>query len=259
LASEVRSLGWNEKGDVPATDVVFTGATVLPMDDLSVIRDAVVHVKGNKIVAVGPRGQVDIPKNAAVYDVAGKTLMPGLVDVHAHTGSSRGGIHSQQSWAFLANLAFGVTTTHDPSNNTQMIFASSELVKAGKVVGPRIYSTGTILYGAEGDFKTVIDKLEDAEDAIHRTAAWGAFSVKSYNQPRREANGDRGGAQGWNHGGSRGRLDAACERHPFDRWTYHARTLDSRRAPLRSGASSALAIRYGIHTDARRGIRRHLG
>ena len=78
LASDVRALGWKQKSDVPASDVVFTGATVLPMDDLSVIRDAIVHVKGNKIVAVGTRGQVDIPKGAAVYDVAGKTLMPGL-------------------------------------------------------------------------------------------------------------------------------------------------------------------------------------
>jgi len=186
LASSKRALGWKEKADIPATDVVFTGATVLPMDDLSVIHDAVVHVKGNKIVAVGPRGQVDIPKNAKVYDVTGKTLMPGLVDVHAHTGSSGGGVHSQQSWAFLANLAFGVTTTHDPSNNSQMIFAYSEMVKKGMVVGPRIFSTGTILYGAEGDFKTVIDKLDDAIDAVHRTTAWGAFSVKSYNQPRRD-------------------------------------------------------------------------
>ena len=75
---------------------------------------------------------------------------------------------------------------HDPSNNTQMIFAESELLKAGLRICPRSFSTGTILYGAEGDFKAVIDKFEDAVSAIKRTAAWGAFSVKSYNQPRRE-------------------------------------------------------------------------
>ena len=186
LASTTRALGWTEKADVPASDVYFVGATVLPMDDLSVLRDAVVHVKGNRIVAVGARGDIDVPPKAKVYDLTGKTLLPGLVDVHAHTGSSDGSVHAQQSWAFLANLAFGVTTTHDPSNDSQMIFAYSEMVKAGKTVGPRIFSTGTILYGAEGDFKTVIEKIDDAADAIHRTAAWGAFSVKSYNQPRRD-------------------------------------------------------------------------
>jgi imidazolonepropionase-like amidohydrolase len=49
-----------------------------------------------------------------------------------------------------------------------------------------LYSTGTILYGAEGDFKAVVNNLDDARSAIRRTKAYGAFSVKSYNQPRRE-------------------------------------------------------------------------
>jgi imidazolonepropionase-like amidohydrolase len=69
-----------------------------------------------------------------------------------------------------------------------MVFAQSELVKAGKMVGPRIFSTGTILYGAEGDFKAVINSMDDARSALRRANAYGAFSVKSYNQPRREQN-----------------------------------------------------------------------
>ena len=67
-----------------------------------------------------------------------------------------------------------------------MVFSQSEMVKAGHMIGPRIYSTGTILYGADGDFKAVINNLDDARSAIRRTKAFGAFSVKSYNQPRRE-------------------------------------------------------------------------
>lgn len=54
------------------------------------------------------------------------------------------------------------------------------------MVGPRLFSTGTILYGADGDFKAVVNSLEDAKSAIRRTKAYGAFSVKSYNQPRRD-------------------------------------------------------------------------
>ena len=54
------------------------------------------------------------------------------------------------------------------------------------MVGPRIYSTGIILYGAEGDFKAEINGLDDALSALRRTKAFGATSVKSYNQPRRE-------------------------------------------------------------------------
>src|SRR4030095_13432181 len=62
----------------------------------------------------------------------------------------------------------------------------AEMLKAGTLIGPRVYSTGTILYGADGDFKAVINNLDDARSALRRMKAVGAFSVKSYNQPRRE-------------------------------------------------------------------------
>ena len=180
------NLGWQEKADVPNTDLYFVGAKILPMNDLSIIPNGVVHIKGNRIVEVGESGKIVIPAGAKTIDVAGKTLLPGLIDIHAHPGSSNQSVYAQQTWSFLANLAFGVTTMHDPSNNSQMIFAAAELQKQGVFLSPRIFSTGTILYGAEGDFKTVINKFEDAVSAVKRTAAWGAISVKSYNQPRRE-------------------------------------------------------------------------
>jgi imidazolonepropionase-like amidohydrolase len=69
---------------------------------------------------------------------------------------------------------------------SETIFSMAELVKSGDMVGPRIFSTGIILYGAEGDFKAEVNSLEDAKSAIRRTKAFGATSVKSYNQPRRE-------------------------------------------------------------------------
>jgi imidazolonepropionase-like amidohydrolase len=179
-------LGWTEKADVPATDVWFINATVLPMDNLDVISDAVVRVHGNRIAEVATKGQVGIPVGAKVIDAAGLTLMPGLVDVHSHHGHSEGGVLSQRSWALCAMLAFGVTTIHDPSNDTQAFYAESEMVEAGLRVGPRMLSTGTILYGAEGDFKAVVNSYEDAREAVARTKAWGPRSVKSYQQPRRE-------------------------------------------------------------------------
>ncbi|MEW6051521.1 MAG: amidohydrolase family protein [Candidatus Zixiibacteriota bacterium] len=180
------NLGWQEPCDIPNTDLYFVGAKILPMNDMSIIENGVVHIKGQKIVEVGTKDKIAIPANAKVIDVSGMTLMPGLVDIHAHPWSSNSDIYPQQDWAYLVNLAFGVTTMHDPSNNSQMVFANAELVKKGTWLGPRVFSTGTILYGAEGDFKTVINSYEDAVSAIKRTAAWGAFSVKSYNQPRRE-------------------------------------------------------------------------
>jgi imidazolonepropionase-like amidohydrolase len=185
-ALQATRLGWTARCDSPATDLYLVGARVLPMDDESIIEDAVVHVRGDRITEAGPRGQVTVPPGARVLDVTGKTILPGFIDVHAHFGGSDDGLLSRQNWAFLANLAFGITTMHDPSNDTQSSYALSELVRTGQLLGPRVFSTGTILYGAEGSFKTVIDKYEDALHAVRRTKAWGPMGVKSYNQPRRD-------------------------------------------------------------------------
>ncbi|HEY8379309.1 MAG TPA: amidohydrolase family protein, partial [Nannocystis sp.] len=138
------------------------------------------------IKAVGPEGQVAIPAGARRLDLKGATVIPGLVDVHAHGSAGEDGIVPEQNWAHFAALAFGVTTLHDPSNDTATIFAASELQRAGLIVAPRLFSTGTILYGALAPFKAQIDSLDDARSHLRRMKAVGAFSVKSYNQPRRE-------------------------------------------------------------------------
>jgi len=173
--------------DKPKGVVAFKGARIITMNSGSeVIENGTIIVTDNRITDIGAADKVQIPAGAKVMDVAGKTIMPGIVDVHAHVGHFRNGLNTQKHWPYYANLAYGVTTTHDPSANTEFVFSNSELVKTGSMVGPRVYSTGTILYGADGDFKSVINSLDDARSAIRRTKAFGAFSVKSYNQPRRE-------------------------------------------------------------------------
>ncbi len=171
--------------DVPPGKVALVGARIIPMSGDTVMENGVVVVAGNRIVAVGLRGEVSIPPDAQQIDVSGKTIIPGLIDVHAHAWHFGNYLTAQQHWPYFASLAYGVTTLHDPSATTETVFAQSELVKAGKMTGPRIFSTGTILYGAEGDFKAVINSLEDARSHLRRMKAVGAFSVKSYNQPRR--------------------------------------------------------------------------
>ncbi|MDP3749923.1 MAG: amidohydrolase family protein [Phenylobacterium sp.] len=170
----------------PTGRTALTGARVVTMKGDEVIEDGVVVLNGNRIEAVGPRGSVSVPAGARVIDVAGKTIMPGIIDVHWHGSMGSDQIIPQQSWVNYVSLAFGVTTIHDPSNDSGEIFAHSELAKAGAVVGPRIFSTGTILYGAKAPFTAQIDSLDDARSTLRRMAAIGAFSVKSYNQPRRE-------------------------------------------------------------------------
>ncbi|MDB5202232.1 MAG: amidohydrolase [Ferruginibacter sp.] len=180
------AIGLEMKTDKPTGMVAFTNARIITMNGDEVIEKGTVLVEANLIKAVGT--DVSIPAGAKVIDCNGKTIMPGFVDAHAHVSHFRSGLTPQKHWPYYTNLAYGVTTAHDPSANSEMVFAQSELVKAGEMVGPRIFSTGTILYGADGDFKAVINSIDDARSALRRTKAYGAFSVKSYNQPRREQN-----------------------------------------------------------------------
>lgn len=172
--------------DKPNGVLAFTNARIITMNGNEVIENGIVVVENNIIKAVGKSSDVSIPGNAKRIDCKGKTILPGFIDAHAHVGHFRSGLTPQKHWPYYTNLAYGVTTTHDPSANSEMVFAQSELIKAGQMVGPRVFSTGTILYGADGDFKAVINSIDDARSALRRTKAFGAFSVKSYNQPRRE-------------------------------------------------------------------------
>jgi imidazolonepropionase-like amidohydrolase/Tol biopolymer transport system component len=176
--------------DTPEGTVAFVNARIITCEGDQVIDNGVVEVTGNQISFVGSKQQYDSRKllieKKKVIDCKGKTIMPGIVDVHSHSGNFRSGLNPQKQWEYYANLAYGVTTMHDPSVNSEMAFSNAEMLKAGRMTGPRLFSTGTILYGAEGDFKAVINNLEDARSTLRRTKAWGAFSVKSYNQPRRE-------------------------------------------------------------------------
>lgn len=185
-------LSFTIAADVPEGRIALVGGRVVTMRDAAsrqeVIEHGVVIVSGNRIEAVGPTGEIDIPADAETIDVTGKTIIPGLVDAHAHGAQARNEITPEQNWGMFANLAFGVTTLHDPSNDTSSVFSAAEMQRAGAIVAPRIFSTGTILYGAHvPDYKAEIDSLEDALFHVRRLQEVGAVSVKSYNQPRRDA------------------------------------------------------------------------
>jgi imidazolonepropionase-like amidohydrolase len=184
-------LSFEVPADVPGGVIALVGGRVVTMRDADttqeVIEDGVVLVRGNRIEAVGPREKVPVPLSATTIDVSGKTVIPGLVDAHAHGAMSMDGLMPQQNWMQFSNLAFGVTTIHDPSNDTESIFAAAELQRAGKMLAPRIYSTGTILYGANHPaYKAKIESLDDALFHVRRLKDAGAISVKSYQQPRRD-------------------------------------------------------------------------
>lgn len=179
-------IGFEHPYAKPSSTVAFIGAKIVTMGPQGIIDNGVVVVKGNRILSTGRRREVEIPEDAVKIKVPGMVIMPGLIDTHAHGAMDSEGITPQSNWVNYARLAFGVTTVHDPSNDTQAVFSASEMVKAGIAVGPRIFSTGTIIYGAAGSYRAEIESLEDARFHLQRMQAVGAISVKSYNQPRRD-------------------------------------------------------------------------
>lgn len=183
------SLAISVPADRPTGWVALVGGRVVTMTDEAggIIDDAVILVEGNRIRRVGRRGEVEIPAAAAQVDVSGKTIIPGLIDGHAHGAQGQDDIIPQQNWSAHAHLALGVTTVHDPSSTASEIFPSAEMQRAGIILAPRTFSSGEIVYGARSPGRyALIDSYEDALAHVRRLEAEGAHSIKNYNQPRRD-------------------------------------------------------------------------
>src|SRR6185503_9670523 len=118
-------------------------------------------VRDNRIAAIGPTGTLQAG-SARVIDVTGKTIVPGFVDTHAHPGV-QSGTHLQP-WSYLANLAYGVTTTRDPQTGTTDILSYEDAVTAGLTLGPRVYSTGPGVFGPTY-FPGLGDDIKDLDHA----------------------------------------------------------------------------------------------
>lgn len=175
--------------DRPKGSVALVGARIVSMSnaDGGIIDDGVVLIQGDRIRAIGKRGSVVIPAGTPSVDLAGKAIMPGLIDAHAHGPYGVDELTPQQNWVEMTNLALGVTTRHDPSSRAATVFPALEMERAGLVIGPRSFSTGEIIYGAKApESYAQIDSLDDARAHVRRLKAEGAHSVKNYNQPRRE-------------------------------------------------------------------------
>jgi Tol biopolymer transport system component len=129
------------KKDLPQGTVLFKNARIITMKGDEVIEGGDLLVENNRIKAVGKSGAINAPPGAKVMDMSGKTITPGFVDPHSHMWPNWG-IHKNQIWIYAINLAYGVTTTRDPQTATTDVLTYGDMVDAGSMIGPRIYSTG---------------------------------------------------------------------------------------------------------------------
>jgi Tol biopolymer transport system component len=126
------------KRDMPSGSLLLKNAKVISMKGDEVLENADVLIVNNRIKQIGKNLSAN---GAKVMDMTGKTIAPGFIDVHSHMWP-QWGIHKNDVWIYAANLAYGVTTTRDPQTATTDVLTYADLVDAGQIAGPRIYSTG---------------------------------------------------------------------------------------------------------------------
>jgi Tol biopolymer transport system component len=159
----------------PTGVVVLRGARIITMNAAEVIDNGDIVIRDNRIEDIGRRGQVTIPSGARTIDVTGKTIMPGLIDIHAHIWPAWN-IHKTQVWEYLANLAYGVTTTRDPQTATTDVLSYRDMVETGQMIGPRVFGTGPGVFSQDN-----VQSLDEARDVLRRYSQyWDTKTIKQY-------------------------------------------------------------------------------
>ena len=162
----------------PAAPLAFRDANLFDSETGRTIPHTTVVVEGNRVRAVGRDGQVAVPKNAEVIDARGRTLMPGLWDMHVHLGPNDG----------LMHVAAGVTSVRDMGNDVDALLALRKNIEAGEEIGPRVTTAG-LLDGRgpyAGPTKVLVDTEEEARAAVDNFARLGYSQIKIYSSIKPE-------------------------------------------------------------------------
>ncbi|KAF5373144.1 hypothetical protein D9758_001532 [Tetrapyrgos nigripes] len=172
--------------------VVIWNATILTMEhgdeDRDLIKEGAMVVRAGVIAEVGRMEEVTVPVGVTIIDAHGGYLIPGFNDVHSHWGGYLVR-YPAKSWEMQTFLSYGVTTMHNPSSDTVKTFAERSRLESGHFVGPRLLTTGTVLFSGSwvGLHEEIVDEHQ-AWNALNRIKAEGgqvALSYKNYQLPSR--------------------------------------------------------------------------
>ncbi len=163
-SADERRIEVTAERDIPQGTVVLRGARAITMNGDEIIENADIVIVNNRIVSVST-GPGPVPGGAQVVDVTGKTIMPGFVDTHAHMWNLRS-FHWARPWIYQANLAYGVTTTRDPQTASTDVLSYEDMVRAGRMAGPRVYSTGPGVFSGDAirSYEHALDVLRKYSD-----------------------------------------------------------------------------------------------
>ncbi len=170
--------------DVPSGNMALTNVRIITLaNNREIIEQGSLIVEGSRISCIGTCNTAGVDQ---VIDANGKTIIPGLIDMHSHHYREWRGMRPRHDFEQAAYLAYGVTTTQDVSMWSQNMFPTAELIEAGEMIGPRGFSIGDNVTSGDAARANKISDPEAALNEVKKMASWGAVSIKQYAQARRD-------------------------------------------------------------------------
>ena len=162
----------------PSRPVAIEHVRVFDSEQATTREDQTVVIEGEHIVQAGAAASIQAPKDAEHIDGRGKTLLPGLFDMHAHAQPLDG----------LLNIASGVTSVRDMGNGIEELQRLEKQWQSGTAIGPRVWKCGFI--DGHGPFQAptglYADTAEEAQAAVNRYADLGYIQIKLYSSLKPE-------------------------------------------------------------------------
>jgi Tol biopolymer transport system component len=158
--------------------LALTDARLVTLGPAGVIERGTIVIRDHRLACVG----ICNTTGAHVLDASGFTVIPGWVDVHAHELNGDPYFLPVRRAFSAASLAYGVTTVHDPFTPPEPSLALGELIEAGRLIGPRAYTTAQALECSAPGYENnrPIQSLADATHEVVRRARLGVLSIKDY-------------------------------------------------------------------------------
>jgi len=152
--------------------IALEGATLIDGAGGAPKTDALILIKDGAIRAVARVNEIKIPRGAQRISLVGKTIIPGLIDAHAHV----------ERWALPRYLAWGVTSVRDMHSPGDSGYAVKKDLDLGAIIGPRMYTAGAVIDGMSGRLSgaSAVAGDEEARQAVDQRAVAGADFVKVY-------------------------------------------------------------------------------
>ena len=156
----------------PASITAIVGGRLIDGTGKPAIENSVVILKDGKIAAAGPAASTPVPEGAQVVDAQGKSVLPGLWEMHAH--------FEQVEWGPIY-LATGVTTARDVGNEREFIVAARDAIAGGHGIGPRLVMAGVV--DGTGPFALGVIRVDtpaQAREQVLKYKAAGFQQIKIY-------------------------------------------------------------------------------